>query len=464
MSATRSGPAAAGTAPEIGGGRPGLLRVLGFGDVVGIVVGSVVGSGIFIVPAAIALEVHAPLLIMVVWVVGGALSLAGAFCFAELGGMFPQAGGMYVYLREAYGPPVAFLFGWTLFLVIDTGAMAALASAFATKYLPHFVDLPPAGTRLVSVAFIAFLAAVNLLGVRHGANLQNGLTVIKLGSIVAVSVLVFAFGRGNTANFVSPPVEPLSLDLLGRFSVALIACLWAYKGWEAATFSAGELRNPQRDLALGLVVGNLIVVALYLVTNLAYLWVVPASEIAASPRIAAEALTRSVGTGSASALSLLILLAILGAANTNVLTSPRVLFAMARDGLFFRRVCHVHPRFHTPDAAILALAGWATVLTLSGTFEQLLAFVVFGQWIFFGLTASAVLVLRRRRPDLSRPVVTWGYPATPVLFIAAAVFIAVSAVMASPWNAAAGLGLIVLGLPAYALWRSAGPVREPDAR
>ena len=446
-----------------GGDRPGLLRVLGLGDVIGIVVGSVVGSGIFIVPAAIALEVRAPLLILGVWLVGGALSLAGAFCFAELGGLFPQAGGMYVYLREAYGRPLAFLFGWTLFLVIDTGAMAALASAFSTKYLPHFVDLPPSGTRLVSVAFIAFLVVVNLLGVRHGANLQNTLTVIKLGSIAAVSVLVFAFGRGSAANFVVPPVEPASVDLFGRFAVALVACLWAYKGWEAATFSAGELRNPGRDLAAGLVAGNLIVVALYLATNLAYLWVVPAAEMAASPRIAAEALTRAVGPGGASALSLLILLSILGAANTNVLTTPRVLFAMARDGLFFERLRHVHPRFHTPDLAILAMGGWATVLTLSGTFEQLLAFVVFGQWLFFGLTAAAVLVLRRRRPELERPVRTPGYPATPVLFVLAAASIAASAALAHPWNAAAGLGLIVLGLPAYAVWRRRGPAPDDPA-
>ena len=446
-----------------GGDRPGLLRVLGLGDVVGIVIGSVVGSGIFIVPATIALEVRSPMLILAVWLVGGVLSLAGAFCFAELGGLFPQAGGMYVYLREAYGRPLAFLFGWTVFLVIDTGAMAALASAFSTKYLPHFVDLPPTGTRLVSVAFIAFLVVVNLLGVRRGANLQNLLTVIKLVSIVAVSMLVFAFGRGSTANFVAPPVEPASLGLLGRFAVALVACLWAYKGWEAATFSAGELRNPRRDLAAGLIAGNLIVVALYLVTNLAYLWVVPAAEMAASPRIAAEALTRAVGPGSASALSLLILLSILGAANTNVLTTPRVMFAMARDGLFFQRLRHVHARFHTPDLAILAMGGWATVLTLSGTFEQLLAFVVFGQWLFFGLTAAAVLVLRRRRPELERPVRTPGYPVTPVLFVLAAVFIAASAALAHPWNAAAGLGLIVLGLPAYALWRSRGPAPDDTA-
>jgi APA family basic amino acid/polyamine antiporter len=435
--------------------------VLGLGDVIGIVVGSVIGSGIFIVPATIALQVRAPVLIMTLWLVGGALSLAGAFCFAELGGMFPHAGGIYVYLREAYGPPVAFLFGWTLFLVIDTGAMATLASAFATKYLPHFVELAPAGTRLVSVAFIVFLAMINILGVRYGANLQNALTVVKIGSIIAVSVLVFSFGQGDAANFVNPPAGPPTLELFAGFSAALIACMWAYKGWEAATFSAGELRDPRRHLAIGLVVGNLIIATLYLVANLAYLWVVPAGEMAGSPRIAAEALARAVGPGSASALSLLILLSILGAANSNVLTTPRVLFAMAEDGLFFPKLRHVHPRFHTPDLAILLLGGWAAVLAVSGTFEQLLAFVVFGQWIFFGLTAGAVLVLRRRRPQLARPVVTWGYPATPVLFIAAAAFIAVSAAVANPWNAAAGLGLIGLGLPAYALWR---PRRAPPER
>ncbi len=431
----------------------GLARVLGLVDVIGIVVGSVIGSGIFIVPATVALEVRSPLAILAVWTVGGVLTFFGALCFAELGGMYPQAGGTYIYLREAYGPLVAFLFGWALFLIIDSGAMATLSSAFATKYLPYFVTLSPLAGRLVTVAFIAFLVAVNYLGVRHGANLQNLLAAIKFVAIVAVVGLIFAFGHGDPRNFASPPTGPLTADFVSRFGAALIACLWAYKGWEAATYSTGELRNPQRNLFVGLLVGCLLVTLLYLATNLAYLYVLPADRIAASPRIAADALTAAVGPAGASALSLLILLSILGSANTNILTAPRVYYAMAKDGLFFAGAGNVHPRFRTPHLSILAMGAWTVVLAMSGTFEQLLAYVVFGLWIFFGLTVGAVLILRRTRPDVPRPVKVWGFPVTPILFLAATAFIAVSALVTGPRNAAGGTLIIALGIPVYLLWR-----------
>jgi APA family basic amino acid/polyamine antiporter len=437
--------------------QPELARVLGLTDVIGIVVGSVIGSGIFIVPATIALQLRSPLLIIAVWLVGGALTFFGALCFAELGGMYPQAGGTYVYLREAYGPLVGFLFGWTLFLVVDCGAMAALAAAFSTKYLPYFVTLSPAATRAVTVAFIVFLIAVNYVGVRHGANLQNLLTAIKLLAVVAVAALAFLFAEGNMAHFTSPTVEPMSFGLVSRFGAALIACLWAYKGWEAASYSTGELRNPQRNLFLGLLAGCLLVVLAYVATNLAYLWVFPAATIAGSERIAADVLTLSIGPVGTSIISALILLSILGAANANALTTPRVFYAMAEDGVFFSAATRVHPRFRTPHIAILAMGAWVIVLAMSGTFEQLFTFVVFGQWVFLGLTVAAVLVLRARRPDLPRPVRVWGFPFTPLVFIAASLFIAVSALVTGFWNAMAGLGLILLGVPVYYVWRRRAP-------
>jgi basic amino acid/polyamine antiporter, APA family len=437
-----------------GHGDTGLARVLGLLDVVGIVVGSVIGSGIFIVPATVAFEVRSPVVILAVWVVGGVLTLFGALCFAELGGMYPQAGGTYVYLREAYGPLVAFLFGWTLFLVVDSGAMATLSSAFATKYLPYFVTLSPLGSRMVTLAFIGFLVTVNYLGVRHGANLQNLLAAIKLVAIVAVVGLILTLGHGSAANFERPPVEPLTLGAASRFGAALIACLWAYKGWEAATYSSGELRNPQRNLFLGLLAGCLLVTVLYLAINLAYLWVLPAETIAASPRIAADALAAAVGPGSASFISALILMSILGSANANLLTAPRVYYAMAKDGLFFARAGEAHPRYRTPHLAILAMGAWTAVLAMSGTFEQLLGYVVFGLWIFFGLTVGAVLILRRTRPEIPRPVRVWGFPATPMLFLASTVFIAVSALATGPRNALAGTAIIALGVPVFLLWRA----------
>ncbi len=444
-----------------GGERTGLARVLGLLDVIGIVVGSVIGSGIFIVPATVAFEVRSPVVMLAVWVVGGALTFFGALCFAELGGMYPQAGGTYVYLREAYGPLIAFLFGWTLFLVIDSGAMATLSSAFATKYLPYFVTLSPVASRLVTLAFIAFLVTVNYLGVRHGANLQNALAAIKFVAIVGVVGVIFALGHGAAANFVHPPAGPITGDFVSRFGAALIASLWAYKGWEAASYSTGELRNPQRNLFLGLLIGCLLVTVLYLATNLAFLYVLPADRIAASERIAADALTAAAGPASASFLSLLILLSILGSANTNILTAPRVYYAMAKDGLFFARAGDVHPRYRTPHLSILAMGAWTVVLAMSGTFEQLLAYVVFGLWIFFGLTVGAVLILRRTRPDMPRPVKVWGFPATPLLFLAATAFIAVSALITNPRNAIGGVAIIALGIPVYAIWhRRATRVRR----
>jgi basic amino acid/polyamine antiporter, APA family len=443
----------AGTVVHDGTTTRELPRVLGIMDVIGILVGTVIGSGIFIVPAAIAAQVKSPVLMLSVWVVGGVLSFFGALAFSELGAMFPQAGGMYVYLREAYGKLTAFLFGWTLFLVIDSGSIATLAMAFASKYLPYFVTLGPVATKLVAVALIAFLVAVNYVGTRWGAMLQNVLMFIKFGAIVGVAGLVLAFGHGSTSHFVQPPPEPISGGLIGSFGLALVAALWAYKGWESATFSTGELRNPERNLPLGLFAGSLLVIGLYLVTNIAYLWVMSASDIAASRTIAADAMKLAVGAGGAAFVAFVILFSITGAANGNVLTAPRVFYAMARDGMFFRRFADVHPRFLTPHVSILATGIWAAVLSLTGTFEQLAAYVIFGQWIFFGLTVAAVIVLRRKRPTLARPYRTWGYPVTPVVFIGAALFISVNSLVNSFSNALAGLLIILAGVPAYFYWQ-----------
>ena len=428
-----------------------LPRVLGLWDVVGLVVGGIIGSGIFLVPKDMAAAVGHPLLILAVWIVGGVLSMFGAFSFGELGAAMPEAGGVYVYLREAYGSAVAFLFGWTLFLVIDSGAIATLAVAFSSKYLPHFIALSPAGQKAISVLFILFLAIINYVGVRRGANLQNALTVFKFAALIGVCGAIFIFADGSAENFVrSGGAEP-SGGLLGAFGVALVASLWAYKGWEAATYSAGEMKNPQRTLPWGILISCIICVVLYVLAQMAYLYVFPAADIARSDRIAAEAMNAAVGGMGASIISFIILFSILGAANENFICSPRVYFAMARDGLLPVKLAAVHPKFLTPHASIIALSLWSIVLSLSGTFEQLFTYVVFGQWIFFGLTVAAVIVLRRKRPDLPRPYKTWGYPVTPVVFILASLYIAVSALISRPVNALAGLGIIFLGLPFYFL-------------
>ncbi len=431
-----------------------LPRVLGFWDVVGILIGTVIGSGIFIVPAEISGLVKAPVLILSVWVVGGVLSFFGAICFAELGAAFPEAGGMYLFLREAYGRLIAFLFGWTLFFVIDTGAIATLSMAFSSKYLPYFVPLSPVGIKLVALVLITFLVAVNYVGARYGAGLQNALMFIKFGAILGVTGVVFLFAKGNTANFTTPAASQVATTgLVGAFGLALVRSLWAYKGWEVTTFTAGELRNPGRNLPVGLFAGTLVVIALYLATNLAYLYVFPADTIAKSTRVAADAIKLVVGPIGGSIIAVVILCSIAGAANGNVLTAPRVFFAMAKDGLFFRKLADVHPKFLTPHISILATGAWAAILSLTGTFEQLATYVIFGQWLFFGLTAGAVIVLRKKRPDLPRPYRTPGYPLTPVLFIVAALFISVNTLILQPINALAGLGIIVLGVPAFLYWQ-----------
>lgn len=432
-----------------------LPRVLTRWDVVMIVIGGVIGSGIFLSPSEIARVVQSPLLLLLVWVVGGVLSFAGALSLAELGAAMPRAGGIYVYLKEAYGPLLSFLFGWTLFLVIDSGSIATLAVAFSSKYLPQFVNLSFIETKLVAVAFVLFLGAVNYIGVRWGANLQNLLTIIKIGALAGICLAIFflAGDKGSAANFVKPATTGFNFGLIGAFGVGLVASLWAYKGWASATYSAGEMKDPRRDLPAGILLGMLVVIVLYIIANLAYLYVLPIDAVSRSTRIASDAMNIVSGPLGASIIAFLILFSILGAANQNMLTSPRVYFAMARDGLFFKKVAECHPGFLTPHVSIVAISVWSILLTLTGTFEQLFTYVIFGEWIFFGLTVAAVIVLRKKRPDLERPYKTWGYPVTPVLFVLASVFIAVSSLIGQFWNAVGGLFIIGLGIPAYLYWK-----------
>ena len=442
-----------------------LPRVLGLWDVVSIVVGGVIGSGIFLVPADIARGVGAPLLIFAVWIVGGMLSYFGALAFAEMGAAMPQAGGMYNFLRESYGSLLAFLFGWTLFLVIDSGAIATLTVAFASNYLPYFVKIGPAGQKIVAAAFILFLVVVNYVGVRWGANLQNFLTVIKFSALAAVCVIVFIFAKDASAsNWIRPLPGRFNMGLLGSFGVALVASLWAYKGWESATYSAGEVKRPERNLPWGLLIGTITCVVIYIITNLAYLYAFPASRIAESPRIASEVMNVVVGPVGASIISFIILFSIMGAANQTILCSPRVYFAMARDGLFFKKIADVHPRFLTPHYAIIALGIWSLVLTLLlKTFRNLFTYVIFGEWIFFGLTVGSVIVLRKKRPDLPRPYKTLGYPVTPIIFILAAMYISVNSLISQFKGTIFGLIIILLGVPAYLYWRMKSPKATGEA-
>jgi len=433
--------------------RPDLPRVLGVTSVIGIVMGTMIGSGIFIVPAVIAARLGSPVLMLAVWVAGGLLTFFGALSMSELGAAFPQAGGMYIYLKETYGPLVGFLFGWALFLVIESGTFATLAVGFSTKYLPYFVKMTPLGSKAVAIALITLLCAVNYFGVRRGALLQNALTSIKFAALAGLCFAVFVFAKGSAAHFVTPAPGRISAGLVGQFGLALVAALWAYKGWECSSFSSGELRNPTRDLPLGIFIGTSLVITLYLLANLAYLYAFPASAIAKSGRIAADAMNFAIGPVGASIIAFIILFSIAGAANGHCLTSPRVYFAMARDGLFFRKFGEVHPKYLTPHVSIVALGVWSAVLSLTGSFEQLYTYVIFGLWLFMGLTIAAVIILRKKRPDLARPYRTWGYPVTPILFILSALFISINMLINQTKESLVGLGIILLGVPAYIFWK-----------
>lgn len=429
-------------------------RVLGIFSVIGIVIGAMIGSGIFINPSAVAKSLGSPMLMMAAWVTGGVLSFFGALALAELGAAYAQAGGIYVYLREAYGGLVAFLFGWTIFLVIESGTIAALAVGFSTKYLPYFVNISNFQSKIISIALILSLATVNYFGVKKGAFLMNFLTSIKFVALIGVCAVIFIFADGDTNNFISPEHFTGSTGgLLGNFGVALIAVLWAYKGWETSTYCAGEIKDPQRKLPLGIFIGTVAVIFLYILANLAYLYVFPSSAMAGSSRIAADTVEAAIGPIGASVIAMIILTSITGTCNGHIMTSPRVLYAMAKDGHFFSRLARIHPKYMTPHVAIMAVAFWGCILCVSGTFEQLFTYVIFGYWIFMGLTVGGVMILRKKRPDIVRPYRTWGYPWTPALFIASAVFLVINSIVMSFWNSLIGLGIIATGIPVYIFWK-----------
>ena len=429
-----------------------LARVLTLRDLVLIVVGTTIGSGIFTVPGSVLRQSGGDLgVALVVWVVGSVLALLGALTFGELGGMLPDAGGSYTYVREAFGPLPAFLLGWTLFLAINTGSAATLAVAFA-NYLGELVPLTPLAHNLAGVAMIAAVAAVNIRGVRYAASVQNWSTALKVGAILALAVAGLVLGTGfhhSGTRVFATPVSPASLSAAG---VALLGVLWAYEGWQDVTNSAGEAADPQRTFARGIGLGTAALVAIYLTANAGYVAAVGATRVAASDRIAADVVHSLFGPAAAKLVTVVILISIFSAANGLALTGPRMYFAMARDGLFFRSLSEVHPRFGTPAFAVAASAVWATLLALSGTFEQLFTYVVFASWMFAALAAATVFVLRRRRPDAPRPFRVPGYPVTPALFIAAAVAIVLNTVVARPVQALIGLGIVASGLPAYFVW------------
>jgi APA family basic amino acid/polyamine antiporter len=430
-----------------------LQRTLGLRDLVLIVIGTVIGSGIFIVPGAVLRQSEGQVgVALLVWLVAGILSVLGALTYGELGAMDPEAGGLYVYVRDAFGRLPAFLYGWTLFFVISSGSVATLSVAFAA-YLDQLLPLGALAARAVAILMIAAIAAINVRGTSSSASVQNWTTGFKVGAILLMSMGLIARGRDDLGNTEHLWPESLSLPLLSGVGLAMIGVLWAYEGWQYVTFSAGETVDPQRTFPRGIIVGTAVLIGIYLLANIAYITALGPEGTARSESVAAEAVRALFGPVAAKLIAVAILVSMFSAANGLTLTAPRVYFAMARDGIFFHRLAEIHPRFGTPAFAIVASSAWAVLLAATGTFEQLLTYVVFAGWIFYALGAASIFVYRRRRPDAPRPFRVPGYPWTPLLFVAAAVAIVLNTLFAQPGRALLGLGVVFLGTPAFYFWR-----------
>ena len=435
-----------------------LRRVLGLSAALAIVVGTVIGSGIFRVPQTMIQNVGSVKMVFLVWVVGGALSLAGALTYAELAAALPGAGGEYVYLTEAYGPMWGYLYSWTQLSVGKSGSIATLATAFF-EYTAHFIpefeqvwfsvgSLHIKYGQIFALGLILTLGAINYFGVRLSGGVQVAVTVLKVALIAFVigAGLLYAHPVAATA---LPSVPPLQTG----FIAALVAALWAYDGWNNVGMVASEIRNPQRNLPLALIGGTLAVIAIYMLANWAYFRVLSPLEVASHKLVAAEMMMRVQGPAGAAAVSVAAMISIFAALNGSILSGARVPYAAARDGLFFRSAAKVHPVFQTPGVSIIILTVWASLLVLSGSYDDLLEFVIFGSWILYAMATASVFVLRRKRPDLHRPYRTIGYPVVPALFLTGAAILEIRTLLDNPVRALLGIALILLGLPLYFYWR-----------
>ncbi|HKW89111.1 MAG TPA: amino acid permease [Candidatus Acidoferrales bacterium] len=429
-----------------------LVRTLGLRDLTLLVIGIVIGSGIFLVPGLILKDVGGSVaLSMLVWVAGGVLSFLGALTFGELSAMDPSTGGIYVYLRGAFGPMIAFLYGWMLFLVSAGGAVATLAVAFST-YFGQIVPLGGVSAKIVSVAMIGVITRVNVRGTRGSSDLQNWTTGIKVAAIFIMSVVLLSLGhhRAETRAMLWPQD---SSGVVSGFGIAMIAVLWAYEGWQFASFSSGEAREPQRDFPRAFFAGTLALIAIYITADFSYLIAIGPKAASNTITIAATAVSAVLKPAAGKLVAFAILIATFSSANSIQLTAPRVFYAMAEDKLFFRKLAEIHPRFRTPATAIIAGGIWAAILSCIGTFQQLLTYAIFAAWIFYGLAAASVFVYRMKRPELPRPYRVPGYPFTPAIFVLAAAALVVNTILSRPQGAAEGLGIVLLGLPAYFYWR-----------
>lgn len=414
------------------------------------VVGTIIGASIFVQPSLVSGAVPSTAGVLLVWACAGALTLIGALITAELASAFPRTGGVYVFLKDAYSPALAYLWGWAMFWSMHSGIIAAIATVFA-RYLGHFVELGDAATRAAGVGAIVVLSAVNYVGVRHGSALQTFFTVIKVLAVFLIVVLGVAFAVSHDVGLVASSHALESRVTRHGFVSAMIAGLFAYGGWHMVTYAAEETKDPTRTIPRALLVGTIIVTGAYIAVNASYLAVLPSEQVTSSTRVAADFADAILGSGGADALSALVVLSTLGGMTGIILAGPRVYLAMANDGLLFRWAGAVHPVYRTPHIAIVLQAAWSSVLVFTGTYRALFTRVVYTEWIFFALMAASLLFLRRRA-DYQPAYRVWGFPILPIVFVVSSAAIVLHQIITEPIESITGLGLVGAGLPVYWLW------------
>jgi len=431
-----------------------LPRQLGLWSAVAVLVGVTIGSGIFRVPAGVAARLPEPGPMLLAWVVGGLITLFGALTVAELAAALPRSGGIFAYILEGFGPMPAFLYGWTELAIVRASALGAISTIFA-EYLGFFVPLSPRGVQYVAAMLVAAIGLLNYLSTRAASRLMNVTTLAKYGALAMLVLLAFAAGRGDWGHF--QPTFPRAIAA-SAFTSALIPILWAYDGWSNLSFVGGEVSNPKRNLPIALGVGTAAIMVIYLLLNVAYLYLVPIQEMAGAPLVAslaADRITAFAGQGGA-VVAGLVMLSCFGSVNGSLLTGSRVLYAMADRGLLFKPLARISPRFDTPSVAIGLATLLGVVYVLLNDFQQLADKFVLGIWPFYALAVATVFVLRRKRPDMERPYRTWGYPVVPLLFLVASVGMVLNALITTPRDTGLTFGIILAGLPVYWVWRRMG--------
>tara|TARA_B000000475_G_scaffold96089_1_gene77981 strand:- start:23900 stop:25216 length:1317 start_codon:yes stop_codon:yes gene_type:complete len=430
-----------------------LKRVLSLTDATMINVGGILGSGIFMVPATVALYTLSSSLFFLVWIIGGVVSLFGALSVAELGAAMPKAGGQYVFLNKAYGPLWGFLYGWTAVAVINTASIAAVAMAFS-EYLGFFFVLNPFEVKSIAIVSILILTIINIVDVKSGARFQNLFTYTKITAISIVIFLGLSLDGGSSNNLFPFLSDSSFSSLIGPLGLAMVAVLWTFDGWIFVTYVAGEVKDPGKNIPLSIILCMVIVVSIYLTLNYVLVYVLGFDKMIGSELVMSDAALVFLGNKGAAIITVIILISLIGANNGFVLTSARINYAMAKDGLFFEQAAIIHKKFKSPANALLMQCVWSSILTLTGTFNQLITYIIFASWIFYAMSAGAVIVLRKKLPDLKRPYQIPLYPWIPIIFILFAVFLTINTILEAPRDAAIGSVLILAGLPFYRYWKN----------